>query len=42
MASKEKNQASSEQPLHLFIQGPKKQNLECKNIIICYIDNYFF
>lgn len=42
MAFKEKNQASSEEPLHLFIQGPKEQNLECKNIIICFIDVYIF
>jgi hypothetical protein len=32
LTPKEKNQASSERSLHLLIKGPKKQNLDRKNI----------
>lgn len=33
LTPKEKNQASSERSLHLLIKGPKKQNLDRKNIV---------
>lgn len=38
LTPKEKNQASSERSLHLLIKGPKKQNLDCKNIIPFYLN----
>lgn len=34
LTPKEKNQASSERSLHLLIKGPKKQNLDRKEVII--------
>lgn len=34
LTPKEKNQASSERSLHLLIKGPKKQNLDRKDIIV--------
>lgn len=37
LTPKEKNQASSERSLHLLIKGPKKQNLDRKNIISFYL-----
>lgn len=41
LTPKEKNQASSERSLHLLIKGPKKQNLDRKNIIPFLFKPYF-
>lgn len=47
LTPKEKNQASSERSLHLLIKGPKKQNLDRKNVVFLIFTSvigisYFF